>query len=222
MSIKIKQQSLVNISYNKIKHLILSNYLKPGDKIVQEGMAKRLGISKIPLRQALSMIEKEGLVESIPRKGFYVKRISQKELNEVLDLRFAVESLSVILIISSSQNDKDKVKAKLINFIENFKKFTKENDRDKYFDTDRKFHYSLVQDSKNTMLININEAGNIQVLRYTKGFELDMEISLEHHIKLVNTILDNDITSAVKIIKMHFDMVKESIAGKVKPYVYQK
>ena len=79
MDIKIEQKNLSHEAYNKIKLLILDNVLKSGEKIIQEKMAQKLGISRIPLIQALTILQKERLIEYNPRKGFTVRKISTKE-----------------------------------------------------------------------------------------------------------------------------------------------
>ncbi|MBA7627931.1 hypothetical protein ES703_55653 [subsurface metagenome] len=69
MSIKVKYNSLDELVYNKLKEMILNKHLKPGQQIIQEQLAKKLGVSRTPLRRALSQLAKEHLVTMLPRGG---------------------------------------------------------------------------------------------------------------------------------------------------------
>ena len=85
--------------YKKIREMILKNELKPGEKLLQEKLAEQLGVSRTPLLKALQMLEHELLVESIPRRGMYVKKLSVDEMNEIYEVREAFECMAVKLTI---------------------------------------------------------------------------------------------------------------------------
>src|SRR5680860_158999 len=117
MELKIEQTNLSDEAYKKIKLLILQDVLKSGEKIIQEKMAQKLGISKIPLLQALSVLQKERLIEYNPRKGFTVRKISTKEFHELLELRVALEGLAVKKI---ALNLDANIKKQLLSYLKDF------------------------------------------------------------------------------------------------------
>jgi len=201
---KIEQQSLVDIAYNKIKKFIIENKLKPGEKIIQEKMAEEFGISKIPLIQALNILSNEHLVEKIPRKGFYVRKFLKKELNEIFELRIAIEVLSISNII---ENLTDEIKESLIDFKKKFKLFYKTKDTKKYYDIDVKFHSYLLASSRNELIVKINNNYNLLLLGYIKGSVLDLDVSYKHHIALIDGILDKNFRKAEIILKQHINAV---------------
>ena len=207
MVLKINYQTVPLMAYNSIKELILNNSLKPGQKIRQQEMASRLGISRIPLRQALFKLENEGLVIAYPRRGFYVKEIKIDELGEILDIRVVIESVAINLI---TENLTSSVREKLLGFLNDFNIAFNSKDIKKYFLLDRKFHHYLIEASGNRILKRVSEITNIQVLRYIKGFELDINISFNHHKKLIDYILNNKSQEASDLIKTHFNIVKNS------------
>ncbi len=89
--------NLASLIYSQVKKLILSKELRPGEKIVQDRLAGQLGVSRTPLIKALQMLEAEFLVESIPRRGMFVKEISTKELIDAFECREVLEGAAARL-----------------------------------------------------------------------------------------------------------------------------
>jgi len=210
---EIKHQSVGVLAYDSLKKLIFNNTLKPGQKVKQQEMALKLGISKIPLRQGLAKLESEGLITNFHRRGYFVREIKVDELSEILDIRGVIESIAINLIINELNQD---IRKKLSGFLENFQKAFKENDIEKYYTLDRKFHYFLIEASKSKILIKVSNITNIQVLRYIRGFELDINTSFMHHKKIINFILNENSLEACNLIKVHFNRVKELSLAKEK------
>src|ERR671921_1774463 len=78
-----------------LRDLILRDVLKPGDRIRQEEIAERFGASRLPVREALRMLEAEGLTEHEPHKGARVPRLSMHELDVVYRMRERLEPLAL-------------------------------------------------------------------------------------------------------------------------------
>jgi DNA-binding GntR family transcriptional regulator len=207
MDLKYRHKNLSDYAYKKIKTLILNDILKNGEKIVQEKMAKKLGISKIPIIQALTILQNERLIEYYPRRGFFVRELTYKEFIEILDIRRILESLAIKKII---ENLNEQIKSKLLEFLDGFELYNKTKKYKKYYDLDKKFHYYLIEASNNSYLININDTFNILLLCYTKGFKTDINISIEHHRKIIDAILNKETEKAINLIKEHTEHKKES------------
>ncbi len=207
MDLKINQNNLSEQAYGKIKLLILDDVLKPGEKIIQEKMAERLGISKIPLIQALSVLQNERLIEYHPRKGFFVRKISKQEYYDLIDVRRILECLAVQKIIG---NLNEGVKKTLRKFLSDFEKYNEKKDYIKYYDVDKKFHYFLFEASANSYLKHINNSFNILLLCFTKGFRTKIELSMDYHRKIINAILKKEMAEALKLMKVHIEHKKES------------
>jgi DNA-binding GntR family transcriptional regulator len=202
---KIKQLTLSELAYKKIKSLILNNTLKPGDKLLQDGMAEEFGISKIPLIQALSLLNNEGLLEKLPRKGFFVKQFSEDEIDNIFEIRsiFEMVGVSKLTKILDVEN-----KNKLKNFLKEFEYYYEKKMKKEYYDTDVKFHYFFIEASKNDLLISITEKFNILITGFTKGFILDWDISISQHRELINAMVKGDIQEAETLIRQHLDSIK--------------
>jgi DNA-binding GntR family transcriptional regulator len=202
---KINHVALSEIAYERIKQLILDNTLKAGQKIIQEKMAKELGISKIPLIQSLTRLNNEGLLTKIPRRGFCVREFTEDELNYIFDVRAALEMLCVSIII---KNYNPKVINKIKDFLNDFETYYKEKDSKKYYDTDVKFHFFVIRSSNNSLIIDIVEKFNILLLCYIKGFVLEVEESFEQHKNLIEAILNKDLEKAEKSMRDHIAQIR--------------
>ncbi len=94
---KINVQTLVSQAESILEDLILNGKLKSGERIKEQALEKELGISRTPLREALMLLQANGLIETIPHKGRFVKKINIKEISDICDVRIALEALAVRL-----------------------------------------------------------------------------------------------------------------------------
>src|SRR5574342_929401 len=81
--------------YNQIKDLILCNEILPGQKLHHQGLSERLGVSRTPVREALTRLVQEGYVSFLPNRGFTCKEIRLQEAEELYELREALEAFTV-------------------------------------------------------------------------------------------------------------------------------
>jgi DNA-binding GntR family transcriptional regulator len=95
---KNKTRAVENLSarvYNQLKSLILCNELMPGQKLHHQQLSERLGVSRTPIREALTRLVQEGYVSFLPNRGFTCKEIRMQEAEELYDLREALEAFAV-------------------------------------------------------------------------------------------------------------------------------
>ena len=87
--------SLTDKAYNQIKEWVVRYHLKPGARLHVSDLAHALQMSQTPVREALSMLEKEHLIEREPQKGYRVSTLSMQGVEDLYDLRIALEVLAV-------------------------------------------------------------------------------------------------------------------------------
>ena len=95
---KVKTRAPENLSarvYNQIKNLILSNEVMPGQKLHHQHLSERLGVSRTPVREALTRLVQEGYVSFLPNRGFTCKEIRMQEAEQLYDVREAIEAFPV-------------------------------------------------------------------------------------------------------------------------------
>ncbi|MCG8701092.1 MAG: GntR family transcriptional regulator, partial [Bacteroidales bacterium] len=173
--------------YKKLKEMILNNQLKPGEKIIQEKIAKQLGVSRTPLLKALQMLEYELLVESIPRRGIYVKELEINEMIDVFDCRESLEGLAARLLAErKTKSVVEKLKSLFVNFDP---KNLNQND---YRKSDERFHQMLIDYSGNSMLKRLYFFGNVHTKVVQTGLVRAPEETYEEHIAIINAIEAGD------------------------------
>jgi DNA-binding GntR family transcriptional regulator len=106
--------SLVDIAVGQLRRMIIGGQLLPGDRVVENQLTQQLGISRPPLREALRVLEREGLVRALPRKGVIVTPLTLHDVYEIFTLRHELELLAVRLGIPVHDSERlDRCRARL-------------------------------------------------------------------------------------------------------------
>jgi DNA-binding GntR family transcriptional regulator len=92
---ELESYSLVELAVNRLSQEILSGRSDPGERLVEEQLTRRLGISRAPLREALRLLAQQGLVEHTPRRGARVATLSDADVRELYEVRDVLERHSV-------------------------------------------------------------------------------------------------------------------------------
>ena len=207
----IQHPNLTKVVHNVVRDKIITQELKPGSRIVEEELAKEMGVSRTPLKIALSMLGKEGLVEIISRKGTYVKKFSVKDIEEIYDLRRVLEEFAVesaIDLISDNQLEKMK------KISEDYRHFMKEGNLESCLKLDMQFHELLVEASKNSRLSQIIKSFSLQIKSIEMGY-LEVyergEKTVKEHLAILDALVKGDSELAKKLIREHITDAKEHI-----------
>ena len=88
---------LRDVVFNTLREAILKGELKPGERLMELQLAAKLGVSRTPIREAIRMLEQEGLAVTIPRKGAEVAKMTAKDMEDVLLIRESLDELAATL-----------------------------------------------------------------------------------------------------------------------------
>jgi DNA-binding GntR family transcriptional regulator len=193
--------------YEKLKEMIISNDLKPGEKLLQEKLAARLGVSRTPLLKALQMLEYEFLVESIPRRGMVVKKLSIDEMCDIYDVREGIETVAVRLV---TERISDKQLRQLVSIWRPFK-YQESIDSDKYRKADDRFHALVLEYSNNRILQKIYSQSLVQFRVEQMGLMRPPQETIPEHLAIVDAIEKKDATRAVNELRNHLQKSKALI-----------
>lgn len=197
---QVKYYDLSYQVYQRIKEMILSNQIKPGEKLLQEKIAADLGVSRTPLHKAFQMLENEYLVESIPRRGIFVKKIDFKQIKDAFECREAIEGIAARRVANQIQAKDLKALKRIFDpFLSNRDSI----DKDAYGKADREFHNMILQLSGNEILIKMDVTSNVLVRTYTQGLVRDPSETLDEHIGIIQAIELGDGDMAEKRIREH-------------------
>ncbi|MGK2875834.1 MAG: GntR family transcriptional regulator [Nocardioides sp.] len=103
----LEPQSLVQMAFHRLQADILSGALEPGERLREEQLTQKFGISRAPLREALRLLAEQGLVEHLPRRGSRVTTYSDRDFTELFAVRDALERLAVNELIAQPANTLD-------------------------------------------------------------------------------------------------------------------
>jgi DNA-binding GntR family transcriptional regulator len=210
-SYKVETIDLVEKVYENIKEMILNRELIPGQKLVQEEMAIRLGVSRTPILSAFSKLEKEWLVKSLPRRGYYINEMSREEKLNLFDIRMRLEPLGAR---RAAELGTQKEKEELLNYVNQVTEFTSITDFTIFNKHDYTFHRKIMSLSGNPMLNMMISSYNIISLSNQDGTGFDFSKSIEGHKKIANAIMTNDPDIAEEVMKQHIKMGYDRIKGK--------
>jgi DNA-binding GntR family transcriptional regulator len=205
-----EHENLDQKAYSILKDLIIERKLLPGKKIPQEKLAQDLGISRTPLISALKFLEQEKLVESVPRRGFYVRLFSKEEMVYIFELREVLEGLAARRAASRITDSQIK---KLNNFFQSFAKQENISNYKGYAREDRQFHNFVIDIGAKEFLKSILLTTNIisfsyQVLQ-TEGLVRPPNDTIQEHLAVIEAIKERDSQAAEDLMRQHF---KKSLA----------
>jgi len=153
-------KNLTECSYQYIKQQMEQNILPPGSRLVNRKLAAEIGVSAIPIREAICRLASEGFVEHIQGSGAFVRQISREDLDEFYVLRDLLESFAVseaALYITRQQLEElqfiiDDHREITAAMLERNAKHTTPTQFNRWVDCETEFHEILVEASRNRLL----------------------------------------------------------------------
>ncbi len=197
------QRKHTELAFEHVKSNILNFRLLPGVKISDDEIAKKLGISRTPVREALNRLVEKGLVDYRPNRGFIVKVFNRKEVQDHYILRDALECLAIRLAIESMDDIKTK---SLKDLLATYPGIIKSKNLAQFSEADEGFHDLIAQYSGNTALYKtlVNLQGIIRVIRRYEHMRMgSFQETYKEHLKILKKIIEKDEKAASKLMSAH-------------------
>ncbi len=209
---------LRDVVFNTLRQAILTGELKPGERLMEIHLAERLGVSRTPIREAIRKLELEGLVTMIPRRGAEVAQITEKSMNDVLEVRRAVDALCVELACERiTEEELAALKEACDKFAEVVR--AKVKNVKQIAQADVALHDIIVQATGNQRLIQLVNTLSEQMYRYRfeylKDFSQHEKLVEEHRI-IYEGIVRKDKETACEAAKLHIDNQKKAIIQQIR------
>ena len=185
---------LRDVVFNTLRKAILKGELKPGERLMEIALAERLGVSRTPVREAMRKLELEGLVVMIPRRGAQVANITEKDLNDVLEVRIALENLSI-----------ENACARMTE--------------EQLAEADVAFHEVIYKSSDNRRLNQVLNNLREQIYRYRVEYLKDEEtrnLLVKEHEEIYEAIRNRDVKQAQEISYQHIENQREAIIRSIR------
>ena len=194
---------LRDVVFNTLRKAILTGTLKPGERLMEVHLANKLGVSRTPIREAIRKLELEGLVIMIPRRGAEVAQITEKSLKDVLEVRRALDALSVELACDRITEEE---LGTLKKACDDFETAVREKDVSVIAKADVALHDIIVKATGNQRLQQLVNNLAEQMYRYRVEYlknPQNHEQLLKEHEAIYKGIVEKDKKAVTEMIRRH-------------------
>ncbi|MCC8102739.1 MAG: GntR family transcriptional regulator [Clostridiales bacterium] len=206
---------LRDVVFQTLRQAILRGEIRPGERLMEIHLAKKLGVSRTPVREALRMLELEGLVTTIPRKGAVVAEITVSDLEDVLEVRLALEELAVQIVCKKLTKEQlEELKALAAEFCRTLDG----DDVVACAEADMTFHDAIYNATGNKRLIQILNNLREQMYRYRMEYLKDKEshqVLAQEHEEILQALEACDEQKALEATSRHIARQKEHIIAEL-------
>ena len=202
-----KPPNLTELAYLSVKQSLVDGSLGEGERLTEESLATQLGISKSPIREALTRLESEGLLCIEARRGAYVRMFSGKDASDLYDLRELLEVHAVGLAVITPV-----LLLELAESIERTQIHLQAGDRMAHVEEDIRFHNLIAAATGNEELRRILENLNHKsLLCRSKTFELSATTAPVSHSRIYLALKEGDRGVAQQAMRDHIQFVRDSL-----------
>lgn len=191
-----------NLVYKDIKKKIITGEFAQGDSINEKDLTEIFKISRTPIREALNILELEGWIKSVPRKGYVVSSITFSDIKDLFRIRYELEPVFLAMAFNFFEIEVLKsLKEKILNLIE-------KEDYEALRLLDDEFHNYLVESTYNSFAIKTMESINEHISRtryLTFNDKNETFDSARDHIEIIDALMEKNLERAVKVLKNHID-----------------
>ncbi len=145
----LRSSSLASVLTQELERMVLGGEIGPGVRLNENQLAARFGVSRGPIREAVRALEGAGLVESVPNRGVFVRRLSVREVRELYDVRAALFGLAGRLMAERATRDEID---RLRGLIQAMESATETRNFEAYYPLNLEFHGAIVDGSGNQTL----------------------------------------------------------------------
>ena len=203
---------LRDVVFNTLREAILKGELQPGERLMELQLASKLGVSRTPIREAIRMLEQEGLAVTVPRKGAEVARMTLKDMEDVLEIREALDELAAQIAcerISSEQMNR------LMDTKKEFERILASGEVKEIADVDVKFHDIIYEANDNAKLVYLLNNLREQLFRYRVEYLKNPEnypALIQEHEAIVSALEARDKAKVTEA--MHEHVTNQAVAVK--------
>jgi DNA-binding GntR family transcriptional regulator len=212
---KLKKLDKIEPIKEKVYTILLENIVEgnmaPGEQMVEQTVAARLGVSKSPVRDALHRLSGDSLVIGAPYKGFSVAPMSVKEFSELIQVRMALELFCLEQAMDGySDEDVREFAAHMDRAGSSLEESKDRLAHESHLD----FHLLIVKKYGNELMLKIYENNRKKLKRYLrvniKQIPQRLRISNQYHLKMLELIKKKDKAGAISELKKHFSDITEA------------
>jgi DNA-binding GntR family transcriptional regulator len=213
-----KTESLTSLVRRELERMIEVGDLKAGDRLNENGLALKLGVSRGPVREACRGLEQSGLVDVIVNRGVFVREISNREAWELYDIRANLYGLAGRLLAGQAEASQI---ATLRRMIEEMEHAAENEELNVFYPLNLRFHEAIVRFSGNARLLAMCSSVHREMhlfRRRTLDMPGRMKVSNAEHRRILHAIESGDAEAAVREMEHHvLDSRALLFGGSAKP-----
>ena len=172
-------------------------------RLDERQLTAALGVSRTPIREALSLLEQEGFIRTIPRRGIYIVRKSKREIIEMIQVWAALESMAARL---ATQHASDADIAKLRHLFAEFQNSPPHEHLDEYSDANIAFHTAVIAlggsqtivDATHNLLLHVRAIRRATISQSDRAAR-----SIVDHLKIIEALENRDVEMAERLTRQH-------------------
>lgn len=201
---KLTKEPFYQQAYDALKDDIISGRLKPGEKLTDQGLAERLGISRTPIREAVRQLVKEGLLVGKPNRGVTVFSPSPQDVAEIYALRAALEGLAASL--AALNNRRVQYIIQMEEVVEEAKGLAQTHDSTGVARKNTQFHDLILAASESDTLIKLlDPLRNKAILCRLSSMQYptNLNISIKEHETIIDHLKKGDSLQSGRLVQQH-------------------
>jgi DNA-binding GntR family transcriptional regulator len=199
-------------AYDEIKKRIIFYDLKPGEKIFESDIAKKLKMSRTPVREALLMLENEKLLECTDKLGFIVRKLASNVVSEYFDIRSVIEEFAIPLIVERITPSEMKV---LRKNVEEARKSVETVEMHNIIRYETEFHQILYKSTKSEVFIE-TISHLVDKFHWLRAISLHApggaNESVRDHENMLKALEKNDASELKRLTKLHLQHAQQKFA----------
>lgn len=208
---------------NAIREAIIKGEYEPGEKLSEASLSEHFKISRTPIREALKQLEREGLVEIIPRVGTCVTKPTEKELAEIFVLKENLEGLAARLVV---ENNNSKAIEEIEKSVSLMEEAVQTGNHKLYVEANSTFHNVILEGADNSKLsyilnLLLNQIGYSRYVYLTIEVPKRMEQSLREHQEILRALKIGDPDKAEIAMRAHVKASGRVLQEKIAKQLYK-
>jgi DNA-binding GntR family transcriptional regulator len=198
-----RKPALASLVTERIREAIMFGELSLGEAVSEDRLATMLGVSRTPVREALSILEQEGFVRTVPRRGIFIVRKSKREMIEMIQMWAALESMAARLATLTAS---DAEIGKLRHLFDSFQSSPPAEHLDEYSDANIAFHQAiirlggsrLIEDATHNLFLHVRAIRRATISQNNRAAR-----SIIEHLKIIEALERRDTELAERLTRQH-------------------
>lgn len=200
----IDNSGLRNQIEEQVRNAIVDGLLKPGDHLIESAIAEQLQLSRAPVREALSALERDGIIVYYPRRGYFVMEFTQKDIEEVYSLRLLME-IGALRLAMPRLTDEDF--QRMQDIVDTLGEVGEKWEHSRIANLDLSFHEIICRAADHGRLYNVWDRMRMQTWMLmgmtTRTHNDRPQNHRQFHQPILDAIRDKDLPTAEKLLSEH-------------------